>query len=234
MQQCSATGNTTSNEHSSNSSHTNAHIVEASRADGNMQNSVHRLAFEVGSQKAVKAITTSNARQPDVVVSSLVDWHREPLELPISRKTQKKQVVRRRYSLIQLPFGTVYTSSATYGFQQYENEGQKSYQKQEQYQQESSITIRPATWLVRLGFSHGLYLGFSSSPIQGWEQSINTFCPVPDDSPIFQFCGEGNISAVRSLFSKGLASIWDTDSEGMTPLHVSEITCPPLEAIDRV
>ena len=94
--------------------------------------------------------------------------------------------------------------------------------EQDQHEYETSYTISPPSWLVRLGFRYGFRLGFLSST-QGWENTLKTFCPVPDDAVIFEFCRQGNVSAVRSLLSRGLASVRDTDSRGYTPLHVSLI-----------
>ena len=85
----------------------------------------------------------------------------------------------------------------------------------------TSITIYPAQWLIRLGVQCGFHLDIFSSSTQGWQNSLNTFCPVPDDALIFEFCQQGNVPAVRSLLSGGHASVRDTNSRGYTPLHVS-------------
>ena len=95
------------------------------------------------------------------------------------------------------------------------------YYEQDQYEHETSYTIYPATWLIRIGIHHGLRLKFLSSSTQGWKTSLKAFCPVPDNALIFEFCKEGNVSAVRGLLSGGHASVRDTDSQGYTPLHVS-------------
>jgi len=46
---------------------------------------------------------------------------------------------------------------------------------------------------------------------------------MPDDSLIFEFCRQGNLSAVRQLISQGQGSIWDVNSWGETPLHASSL-----------
>jgi hypothetical protein len=46
----------------------------------------------------------------------------------------------------------------------------------------------------------------------------------PDWSPIFKYCCSGDIPAIQKLFEDGLASPTDTNSEGMTPLHVRILT----------
>ena len=94
------------------------------------------------------------------------------------------------------------------------------YLEQDHLEYETSYTISPASWLVRLGFQYGLHLSLLSST-RGWKNTLKSFCLVPDDALIFEFCEQGNIPAVRNLLSRGHASVKDTNSEGYTPLHVS-------------
>ena len=96
------------------------------------------------------------------------------------------------------------------------------YVEQDHLECETSYTISPASWLVRLGFQYGLHLSILSST-RGWKNTLKSFCLVPDDALIFEFCKQGNIPAVRSLLSRGHASVKDTSSWGYTPLHVSLI-----------
>jgi hypothetical protein len=56
-----------------------------------------------------------------------------------------------------------------------------------------------------------------------WKAADKTQLP-PDAALIFDFCQSGNIDGVRTLFSKGLASVRDVNSEGATPLHVSRVS----------
>ena len=80
--------------------------------------------------------------------------------------------------------------------------------------------MRPAAWLVKLGLNSGLRVYLFNSSVRGWKSSLRTFCAVPNDSMIFKLSGDGNLSAVRDLFSRGLASVRDTNSMGEIPLHV--------------
>jgi hypothetical protein len=79
----------------------------------------------------------------------------------------------------------------------------------------------------------GRYLGVSLSTVlsarstTGWKYSFQSFRTVPDDSLIFEYCKEGNIGAIQSLFKRGLASPWDRDAKGRTPLWVC--VCNSLE-----
>ena len=97
------------------------------------------------------------------------------------------------------------------------------YLEQDHLEYETSYTISPASWLVRLGIQYGLHLNLFSST-RGWKNTLEPFCLIPDDALIFEFCKQGNTSAIRSLLSEGHASVKDTNSRGYTPLHVSLIT----------
>lgn len=46
---------------------------------------------------------------------------------------------------------------------------------------------------------------------------------MPYNAPIFEFCREGNVGAVRRLLTDGHASVDDVNRIGETPLHVSLI-----------
>lgn len=50
---------------------------------------------------------------------------------------------------------------------------------------------------------------------------------IPSDSPIFNFCREGNLEAVRSLLKYGKASARDITETGFTPLHVRTFNATP-------
>ena len=94
----------------------------------------------------------------------------------------------------------------------------------DQGENETSYTVIPANWLIRLGFQRGFRLKLLSSSTQSWKATLETVRPVPDDALIFDLCVEGDVLGVKTLLSKGFASVRDTDSLGYTPLHVS-ISC---------
>ena len=109
--------------------------------------------------------------------------------------------------------------------------------EQDQHEDETSYTVYPATWLIRLGIQYGFCLKFLSSSAQGWQLRLNACRRVPDEASIFKLCRRGDISAIKSLLSSGRASARDTDSTGRTPLHVSLMDkinaayCPGVFAI---
>ncbi|MCJ1359269.1 MAG: hypothetical protein MMC33_009270 [Icmadophila ericetorum] len=83
------------------------------------------------------------------------------------------------------------------------------------------LVITPARWLVQWGFTYSFRVGVSTSTLHGWKYTIEPFRRVRDDALIFQFCEDGNVEGVRSLLSRGDASVKDTNSAGYTPLHVA-------------
>ena len=96
--------------------------------------------------------------------------------------------------------------------------------EEEQSESQTSIIVRPAPWLIMLGIKYGLQWNFQQSSIEGWKYTLRPFCPVAKDAPIFRFCEEGNLSAVRQLLCNGEASARDTAPDGCTPLHVRVYT----------
>ena len=91
---------------------------------------------------------------------------------------------------------------------------------QEQKEQQTSCTVSPATWLSILGLNWGFHVNLARSSVKGWKFTVDAFRAVPDDSLIFEFCRVGNLDAVRTLLTKGQASVRDTDSSGKTALFV--------------
>lgn len=53
-----------------------------------------------------------------------------------------------------------------------------------------------------------------------WCFGLQTFNLRPDSSLIFKYCLNGNIDGVKRLIEDSLASPYDVDSQGATPLHV--------------
>lgn len=120
-------------------------------------------------------------------------------------------------STIKTPFGTIYLKSRTYDNSKTRPHDDE-YSSASNFCYESSITLHPADWLIRLGLKCGLNY-FSSS--QNWQKNIRIFRVVPDDSLIFDCCETGNIDSIQTLLKRGEASVWDRNSDGWTPLHVS-------------
>lgn len=85
---------------------------------------------------------------------------------------------------------------------------------------ESDVTfvIYPKATGRFIGITRGMLISAKSTA--GWQYSIQTFRAVPETALIFDFCREGNLDGVKSLFKRGEASPWDRDPRGQTPLLV--------------
>ena len=174
--------------------------------------------LEIGGRIPSKGPETLGAESVRILQSDYsgsAGWH-----VPRNQVTVKR-TMRETISVMEAFLGTIRATAST-TLQISRKRGDHSpYREQDQYEYKTSYIIYPAPWLIRLGFQYGLYLGFLSSSTQGWKNTLKTFCPVPDDALIFEFCRQGNLPAVRHLLSGGHASVKDTDSQGYTPLHVS-------------
>jgi hypothetical protein len=85
----------------------------------------------------------------------------------------------------------------------------------------TSFIFYPASWLNRVGVSHGAEANLQWSPTGGWKFNISAVRAVPESALIFDMCRQGNVDGVQMLLSRGDASIKDTSPKGWTPLHVS-------------
>ena len=189
----------------------------------------------LGTAESSSSVASNALRseEKDVTYSYPGNVHLAQIDPPNSCENwivpQKKAMVRRTLevseSVMEGFLGSIRATSATVLQSPRQTADLTPYREQDQHEYKTSYTISPAPWLVRLGFHYGFHLGFLSST-QGWKNTLKTFCPVPDDALIFEFCRQGNVSAVRRLLSKGHASVRDTDSRGYTPLHVSLINEP--------
>jgi hypothetical protein len=81
---------------------------------------------------------------------------------------------------------------------------------------EIRVTIRLPTWLLPRRYQFRARRAYS-----GWEYSLRSSCIASPDSLVFQFSQGGNIEGLKELFITRIASPFDTDVDGFTPLHVS-------------
>jgi hypothetical protein len=88
----------------------------------------------------------------------------------------------------------------------------------------SSVSFMPASWLTRAGVNYGMEANLSNTTT-GWQFNFNPIRAVPDNAPIFTASQQGNLAAVQFLLTNGKASVRDTNSKGMTPLHVRRYEC---------
>jgi hypothetical protein len=84
---------------------------------------------------------------------------------------------------------------------------------------ETSYTIYPPEWILRLGVTLGVRLVVSQM-LSGWKWSLEPLRVVPNDSLVMAFCRLGNLEAIRTLIERGEASPNDTITIGWSLLHV--------------
>lgn len=116
-------------------------------------------------------------------------------------------------------FGNVHYVTKVIHRSSYEDEVENS----SWHELESTLTVVPAPWLMRFGFEV-----VSTKMFDTRSHGLRTFRTVPEDALIFEFCREGNVAGVRSLFQRGLASPFDRDEIGWTTLHVSTMAAMVL------
>ena len=80
---------------------------------------------------------------------------------------------------------------------------------------ESYFAIRPARWLLARCLSLQI-----SRACGGWTWRGQQFPMVAKDALIFKYCKEWNLAGVKDLFQRKLASPFDINCNGRTPLHV--------------
>ena len=134
-------------------------------------------------------------------------------KVPLGKLRNYSQTIG--FSITKTLLGTIYLKSIVHkqddSFFQEKNGSAKD-------RYETYFVLHPANWLLRLGARTGFNGSFSTA---GWKHTLETFRAVPDDSLMFEFCADGNIDGIKALLSRGEASVWDRDSFGQTPLHVS-------------
>jgi Ankyrin repeats (many copies) len=103
----------------------------------------------------------------------------------------------------------------------------------DQYEYHTSFIFHPSESVMSLGAVYGFRFSLSRSN-QGLERKLCEFRAVQDDSLIFKFCRDGDLDNVKLLLSNGQASVFDTDSDGYTPLHVSTCFFSQLSLISQL
>lgn len=73
----------------------------------------------------------------------------------------------------------------------------------------------------------------TSAPLIGPVMSLKTLRVIPHTEPVFLFAEKGNVSGIQTLFSKGLASIYDVDSAGQSLLDVKMTFLSPRASADN-
>ena len=230
----SATVTTIANSSAIDYEHTNAFRAETSRICRNIQNLVHRARFQIGSQVAVEDLAGNLAKDQSRTSQLLTNAASESVHTTHSHRDEishraRRQTVTNNTSTIRTStsptfFGSIVTTTRTRLMKSRFVEDDALEDEECQYEQETSFKILPAQWLLKLGFNYAYNFSTHDSSTRGWQWCMKPINLVPDDSPILEFCKQGNLEKVRDLFSRNLASVRDVDSTGFTPLHVSRAT----------
>lgn len=191
-----------------------------------ISNPVHRSLCEIAVNKALQQIDDTLGAEPFTEASDSTDSNpkeTDPEDSDFISKTSysrqpdwKIQTVTRKDMKIENMFCTMDVKSTTTVLKSRYNDHRN------QYENEMSITILPAWWLVKLGISYAPRGSLSHSTISGWNHKFNPYRLVSSDALIFEFCQNNNLAGVQTLLSRGEASVKDMDSLGWTPLHVSQ------------
>lgn len=214
-----------------------------------MPNPVQRRGAEICSENAVQEIANGHMRNQGAIqgnemgqeagFSSAPRQHQLCSSSPAG--TWTKRTLNHKRSILKTVFGTISIDTKARRLR-FRNDDDQSLGEEDhlpEYEYESSFNVYPALWLLKLGFNYGYHISTSSSPFQGWTNNIQPFTLVPDDALIFEFCKIGDLAAVRTLLSRNLASVRDSNSEGLTPLHVSAhktllLYVPMSDACDKI
>jgi hypothetical protein len=131
--------------------------------------------------------------------------------------------VQRYYDKVECFVGTIYYHSQIVRVTSFNGDSKISGQEAfEAHEIETSFSIIPATWLLK----YGVTLSFGRNA-EGYHHKMRYFPLVQRNALIFEFCQQGNIDGVQSLFQQKMASPWDTDPDGLTPLHIAAGTGNP-------
>lgn len=147
------------------------------------------------------------------------------LELLLDKKPKRRLSSERgrvTTSKTKTLFGTIYLRSVVYEDREVNSRKNSHESHRGEYRFESFFTLHPADWLFWLGMKNSLDVMISRST-RGWKNTFRTFRAVPADALIYDFCKTGNIEGVKTLITRGDASVWDRNPKGRTPLHVSTI-----------
>ena len=137
---------------------------------------------------------------------------------PKAGRIRKEMLLQRSNYFTRNFVGTFHISSEIYRFAGIFDKDSEDLDESD-FIRKTSIRIHPASWLIRFGMNFGAIFE-SQINAYDWKYRLDSFRAVPDDADIFGACLRGDIDAVKELFTLGKASIWDTDSNGWTPLHV--------------
>lgn len=191
-----------------------------------ISNPIHRSLWETAISKMLRQVDDKLGIEPVSEASDSTDSNLKETDSEESHSTFDKQaslrspdwkihVMTEKTTKMQNMFCTIYVTFKTIVCKSRYNDHRN------QTQNEMSITILPASWLVKFGISYVPKGNFSHSKIYGWKYSFNPYRLVSSNASILELCRKNDLIGVQNLLSRGEASVKDMDSLGRTPLHVS-------------
>ncbi|RDW81872.1 hypothetical protein BP6252_02984 [Coleophoma cylindrospora] len=82
----------------------------------------------------------------------------------------------------------------------------------------TTITLRLPIWLWARRYDITLKRSHN-----GWDQSFRTYRLVPNDALVLKYSKNGNVAGLQDLFKANLASPFEADAFGLTPLHYAAV-----------
>lgn len=229
IEQMSTTVSTITNSPSVFDDHIDALRGQLFRTCRTIQNPVHSVCFELGSDVVVQDLANNlsmgQSTTPWPVVSPDTDQHahscRHKMPHRSRQQTSTKKVSSVREYVKQPLFGTVTTITTTRLLRPRLVDDEAFDDEDYQVEHKTSLKILPAQWPLKLGFNYAYNVSTFDSSIQGWQWCIKPIHLVPDVPSVSKSCDQGDIERVRDSISNNLASVQDVDSKGRTALHVS-------------
>jgi hypothetical protein len=224
QEQSSRTVTTTSNKSTCMNDHVEALKTESERVASSISNPIARYGFQrtINSALAQLSETAEVDEEPADLSTCLSTIRRHPKGVSQPPSTPQTICNKKIYSYsIESLFGTIHVRSnitETMVTSGDEIEGLEF--EDTNVETKTSFTVYPSRWLQLCGINYGIRVALSKS-FRGMSCGQQTYRAVPDDSLIFKLSERGDVDGIRELFDQKLASPWDTDSYGYTPLIVS-------------
>ncbi|KAJ8061764.1 hypothetical protein OCU04_009561 [Sclerotinia nivalis] len=114
------------------------------------------------------------------------------------------------FSTTNTPFGTIHLRTITLFF------------AHDTCKVRITIPLHPSRFLQLCGVRFGLKIVLSKSP-GTIEHALRPYTAIPDNAIIFKLFWERRTDAINNLLEKRLASPWDTNSYGETPLMIAAL-----------
>ena len=208
--------------------HRKAVRAEILRVACSISNPVYRVGFEKAANQALNnmfnSMETESSKDDRTVEMQSHNERNAGIGLQdgsMNHDNWRKDRFSRQYYTSEHLFGTFYVENETFTLRSCRSDELDM----RHYMYQTSFAFTPALWLIKLGFNYAIRLEIERSDFRGWKHKMEIARPVPDVALIFEFCEEGNMAGVRSLLSRGEASVRDVDSLGRTPLYVSPVVC---------